>query len=262
MSLPDSSIERPSARRRLIVLIIAGLSLVGGVKLFLHVSGLVEIPWWSRIRGRATVADRLAAVGPDARTRLAPFFAAAHVSYPPARVVLVGLKREKKLQLYAAPADGALRFIRTYPVIAMGGRPGPKLREGDGQTPEGLYGIDSLNPNSQYHLSLRVNYPNALDREHAEAEHRTNLGGDIMIHGSIGSAGCLAMGDRVSEDLFVLAADTGRSHVAVILSPVDFRRADLPPEIVQPMLAHHPWVADLYGSIRRALAELPRDSNR
>ena len=71
-----------------------------------------------------------------------------------------------------------------YPVIdgdevgaAFSGTLGPKLREGDGQIPEGIYGIGYLNPNSSYYLSLKVTYPNASDRARAKKDGRTNLGG-------------------------------------------------------------------------------------
>ena len=125
----------------------------------------------------------------------------------------------------------------------------PKLREGDGQAPEGLYRIESLNPNSAYHLSLRVNYPNAQDRKRGAEDGRTDLGSDIMIHGRDVSIGCLAMGDAAAEDLFVLAADTGIKNIAVIMCPVDFRVRELPGNM--PPLPG--WCGELYGEIRQAL---------
>ena len=78
---------------------------------------------------------------------------------------------------------------------SMSGRLGPKLKEGDRQVPEGLYRVESLNPNSRYHLSLRVNYPNEQDKSYGRLDGRNNLGTDIMIHGKDCSIGCLAMGD-------------------------------------------------------------------
>jgi murein L,D-transpeptidase YafK len=80
-----------------------------------------------------------------------------------------------------------------------------------------------LNPNSRYHLSLRVNYPNAEDKKHAKTEGRTNLGGDIMIHGKPLSIGCIAIGDPASEEVFILAAKTGIKNIKLLISPVDFR---------------------------------------
>lgn len=204
-------------------------------------------------RGSHTIASRLAAHGAAARARLAPRFRRAGVAYPPAAVTLVGLKRERLLQVYAGPRRDALVHVADHAVLAASGGPGPKLREGDGQVPEGLYGIELLNPNSAFHLSLRVNYPNAFDRRRAAEDRRTRLGGDIMIHGNAVSIGCLALGDEVAEDLFVLAADTGLPRIAVILAPWDLRRDPHPPAD----RSLPAWAPGLYRDIAAALGRLP-----
>jgi murein L,D-transpeptidase YafK len=73
-------------------------------------------------------------------------------------------------------------IIKTYK-IALGFSPiGAKVKEGDGKTPQGLYYISSKNPKSQYHLSLKISYPNATDKKHAE-KLGVSPGGDIMLHG-------------------------------------------------------------------------------
>jgi hypothetical protein len=109
-----------------------------------------------------------------------------------------------------------------------------------------------LNPNSEFHVSLRVGYPNEFDREHARADGRTRLGGDIMIHGNAVSIGCLAMGDEAAEDLFTLAARAGLEHVRVILSPVDLRSSPRPPTRGMPR-----WVPELYDRVAVELKKLP-----
>jgi murein L,D-transpeptidase YafK len=134
----------------------------------------------------------------------------------------------------------------------MSGVLGPKLKEGDLQVPEGLYRLESLNPNSLYHLALRVNYPNSQDRLWGKQDGRSKLGSDIMIHGNTGSVGCLAMGDEAAEDLFVLAAETGIDHVSIILAPVDFRTRQLPSQ----MTSLPPWAGQLYETIRKELQKL------
>jgi hypothetical protein len=83
---------------------------------------------------------------------------------------------------------------------------------------------------------------------------RPNLGSDIMIHGKNCSIGCLAMGDKAAEDLFVLAAQTGMENVTIILSPVDFRVRDLPSD----MPAMPAWTQDLYETIRQELKKYER----
>ena len=137
--------------------------------------------------------------------------------------------------------------------LAASGNLGPKLQEGDSQVPEGIYNIESLNPNSLYHLALRVGYPNEWDQEHARADGRKNLGGDIMIHGGAGSCGCLAMGDPAAEELFVLAARTGIDNIRLLISPVDFRVHALPNSMV-PVPA---WSDQLYAELKSELARLP-----
>lgn len=144
--------------------------------------------------------------------------ASAGVAYPPARLTLVGLKQERVLEVWA-PAGPRGRRIRTYPILAASGGPGPKRREGDGQVPEGIYRLTAFNPNSSYHLSVRVDYPNADDRAHARIEGRRNLGGDIFIHGRDVSIGCLALGDPAIEELYVLLADVGLTRVTLLLAP-------------------------------------------
>jgi L,D-transpeptidase catalytic domain len=201
----------------------------------------------------ATIAERLEQYGASARARWLPYFKAAGIACPPRQLVLVGLKEEKVLQVYAASGTNGFRFVRSYPILAASGVAGPKLREGDRQVPEGIYGIELLNPNSSYHLSLRVNYPNAFDRAQAAKEQRTKLGGDIMIHGKAKSIGCLAMGDEAAEDLFVLAADAGLKNITVILAPVDFRTG----KGVADDLKLPAWTPALYQEIKARLTGLP-----
>jgi murein L,D-transpeptidase YafK len=168
------------------------------------------------------------------------------------------LKTEQVLQVYAADKSGRYHWIRSYPILAASGIPGPKLQEGDGQVPEGVYPVESLNPNSRFHVALRVGYPNAFDRSQAEKEGRTKLGGDIMIHGSSVSVGCLAMGDEAAEDLFVLAADTGLPNVTLIIAPVDFRKGKSVPKPVK----LPDWSVILYSQIRVQLNGLPPEEAR
>ena len=89
-----------------------------------------------------TVAERVEQYGAKARSRLTPHFQRARISYPPKRVTLVGLKAEHLLHVYAAGLANGYQFIRSYPILAASGMPGPKLCEGDGQVPEGIYPID------------------------------------------------------------------------------------------------------------------------
>lgn len=221
--------------------------------LAIHQKALVVMAWGAaanRMSRQHTVETRVAQYGGNVRERMKPFFEKAGVAWPARRIVLIGLKEERQLEVWAEDASKTIRLVRVYPILGASGKAGPKLREGDGQVPEGVYGIESLNPNSAYHLSLRIGYPNAFDRERAKADGRERLGGDIMIHGKTASAGCLAMGDEAAEDLFVMAALAAPSNVEVILSPCDLRRK-------QPSLPDGApaWINQLYKRLETKLKE-------
>lgn len=238
-------------------IVIFALAVVLGCSLLLlrqDVRGFVRAYVDRKFKGK-TVDDRLQEFGLAARRRLAPYFTNALVTYPPSQLALVAFKDESRLLVYAASEANGWKYVRDYKILAASGELGPKLREGDQQVPEGIYGIESLNPNSQFHLSLRIGYPNSHDREQARREGRTKLGGDIMIHGSAVSIGCLAMGDQAAEDLFVLAAETGLPRIVVVLSPTDLRLGHRAPTNNLPA-----WTGDLYSEIQKRLKDFPKQN--
>jgi len=218
------------------------------------VVGLGAVVWgwltW-RFGGRVSTADRVAQfsarVDPlwQERCRL------VGLTYPPARVRLLGLKQERRLEVHAAAANGEWKLLSTYPVLAASGGPGPKLREGDRQVPEGLYRISQLNPNSRFHVSLRVDYPSEEDREHGRRESRERLGGDIMIHGGRASVGCLALGDPAIEEVFLLAEQVGLAHLDALILPHDLRRDPRCPAGVPP------WMQDRYRRMAEEVRNMP-----
>lgn len=109
-------------------------------------------------------------------------------------------KQERLLELWV---QGEKRFelFRSYRIAAMSGELGPKLREGDRQAPEGFYFVTKgrMNPNSRFHLSFNLGYPNRYDRAH----RRT--GSALMVHGNQVSIGCFAMTDAKIEEIYALA---------------------------------------------------------
>ncbi|MGE3552688.1 MAG: murein L,D-transpeptidase family protein [Candidatus Obscuribacterales bacterium] len=201
-----------------------------------------------------TMGEALQRYAEDARARIEPFFRYAGVQYPPEKLVMVALKEEALLYLFARESrTGRMRQVRCYPIIGTSGKAGPKLKQGDRQIPEGFYRLYAFYPNSIAHLGLRVDYPNAFDRARAKADGRKDLGGDILIHGSYWSTGCLAMGNTAIEELFVLAHDTGLENIEVIFAPCDLSTRS--PEIDY---ASQPgWVKTLHGKIKNALLEFP-----
>jgi hypothetical protein len=200
--------------------------------------------------GAETHGEVLARLGPRYRPALQAGVASIVGRYPPDGLRLVALKQEGVLEVWiptrasTSGAPGDWRRLRTYPILAASGGPGPKTRQGDLQVPEGTYRLTSFNPNSRYHLSIRVDYPNRHDRAAAAAEGRTNLGGDIYIHGRAVSIGCLAIGDAAIEELYLLLAEVGLTRSRIILAPSAHPQA--------PRSAPR-WIGELYERIRADL---------
>ena len=188
---------------------------------------------------RHTIADRTAAILAK-KPQLKDVAASAG-----GKLRILVFKNERSVEVHAP----GWKAPRIYPMTAFSGTLGPKLREGDGQIPEGIYGIGYLNPNSSYYLSLKVTYPNASDRARAKADGRTNLGGDIMIHGKAVTIGCVPVGDDAIEDIFYLASAVGIKNVSVVIAPYDMRKGRKPELERSPLK----WYSDLCREIDIAL---------
>jgi hypothetical protein len=201
-------------------------------------------PFYVSVVGARSHEDVVSNLSPRLRPVLEKAARERGLAYPPASVTLVGLKEKRRLEVWAKKGSGGYVLLRDYAILAASGGPGPKLRQGDMQVPEGIYRLTSFNPVSSYHLSIRVDYPNAHDREVARAEHRTNLGGDIYIHGKSVSIGCLAIGDTGIEELYLLLADVGLRNARIILTPSERPRA---------LAGARPWLVSLYERLDREL---------
>jgi murein L,D-transpeptidase YafK len=126
-------------------------------------------------------------------------------------------KEESILEVWME-RSGRYELALTYPICAWSGTLGPKLREGDKQSPEGFYLVSErqLKPDSSFHRALNVGFPNAYD----SAQGRT--GSFLMIHGACVSIGCYAMTDTAIEDIYLLAEQAlsnGQEAVPVHIFP-------------------------------------------
>lgn len=185
--------------------------------------------------------------------QLQRWFASAGVSYPPRNIALLAFKQEREIQLWAKDENTPWRFIHTYQMTAFSGRLGPKLKERDLQIPEGIYRLTTLNPFSSMHLSMMINYPNSFDRLQAIKDGRRNLGSSIFLHGKSLSVGCLAVGDKAIDQLFLLVHRVGLSHTQLIIAPNDLRHA----KPATSPFAQPRWLPELYQQITRALQAFP-----
>jgi murein L,D-transpeptidase YafK len=153
--------------------------------------------------------------------KLARALEAAGVPHPHALLLRV-FKDERVLEMWiAATPGGPFVHVGDHAVCASSGGPGPKARTGDGQVPEGLYRVTTLNPWSRFHLSLRVDYPNASDRARNPGVPVSALGGEIFVHGDCVTIGCVPLGDEAIEEVYLVALETRSrgGEVSVLMLP-------------------------------------------
>lgn len=135
-------------------------------------------------------------------------------------ILITAYKQEDILEIYAKnKTDKAYKKIETYNIVSKSGVLGPKRMEGDLQVPEGFYYIDRFNPASSYYLSLGINYPNDSDRKKSD---KPRLGGDIFIHGSTVTIGCMPITDDKIKEIYlyaVYAKDSGQNKIPVYIFP-------------------------------------------
>ena len=120
-----------------------------------------------------------------------------------APILLRIFKEESALEVWKEDRSGTFRRLKEYEICAWAGELGPKIREGDRQSPEGFYTVTPgyMNPNSDYHLSFNLGFPNRYDR----ANDRT--GSFLMVHGDCSSAGCYAVEDAQIQEIYGLARE-------------------------------------------------------
>ena len=151
---------------------------------------------------------------------LRKLFRKHRVDYPPAKIYVRVFKAERTVELWARSSHvDTLALVKTYRICAVSGTPGPKRAQGDLQIPEGFYHIDRFNPSSNFYLSLRINYPNPSDRVLGT---RGRLGGDIFIHGSCVTIGCVPITDEKIKELYLVAVEArsnGQQRIPVHIFP-------------------------------------------
>ena len=145
------------------------------------------------------------------------------LTWPPQSLYIRSFKYDRQLEVWVKNGgNDQYKLFKTYKVCMQSGTTGPKRIEGDYQVPEGFYYINEFNPNSKYHLSLGLNYPNASDKILSDTDRP---GGSIYIHGNCVSIGCIALNDASIEELFMLttrAKSNGQDFIPVHVFPVKY----------------------------------------
>jgi murein L,D-transpeptidase YafK len=155
-------------------------------------------------------------------------FAQKGLNYPATNIFFRVFKYDQKFEVYARnlPTD-TFTLVKEFQVCVKSGMVGPKRAENDRQVPEGYYFIDEYKYNSNYWLSLLVSYPNYSDLLKGNKE---TPGGEIYIHGSCVTVGCLPMTDPVIEEIYtlaVIARTNGQYNIPIHIFPTHFNRKGL-----------------------------------
>ena len=166
-----------------------------------------------------TVAAALKSKEDSLRTQ----FARAGLQWPAKQLYIRSFKYDSQMEVWVRSSnDSEFKLFKTYRICAMAGAIGPKRLEGDYQVPEGFYYINEFNPKSIYHLSLGINYPNASDRVLSDS---IKPGGDIYIHGTCITIGCIPLQNDQIEELYILAAmakTQGQDFISVHIFPIRY----------------------------------------
>src|SRR5215212_4682153 len=119
-------------------------------------------------------------------------------------IVVRLFNEEAEFEVWKQDTSGRFQILKTYPICRWSGDLGPKLQEGDRQTPEGFYQVkpELMNPHSNYYLSINIGFPNSFDK----ANRRD--GSLLMIHGDCWSSGCYAMTDEQISEIYALARES------------------------------------------------------
>lgn len=194
---------------------------------------------------------RVQAARNEKDANLQKMFDAKGLQYPPKSLFVRVFKSEHIIELWAANEEETpLTLVKSYDVCAMSGDLGPKRKQGDRQVPEGFYHISRFNPNSNYYLSLKINYPNDADRLQSPY---SNLGGDIYIHGYCASRGCVSITDPIIKEVYWLAAQVqyaGRNELPVHIFPS--RLSNFKYSILEHLYADEPEYLQLWTSLKQA----------
>lgn len=150
-------------------------------------------------------------------------FNAKQLAWPPKALYIRNFKFDRIMEVWVKTDDnGPFKFLKSYKICMQSGTMGPKRVEGDYQVPEGFYYINEFNPNSNYHLSLGLNYPNTSDRILSDPGQP---GSEIYIHGNCVSTGCIAITDVPIEELYIMstyAKASGQDFIPVHVFPVKY----------------------------------------
>jgi murein L,D-transpeptidase YafK len=195
-------------------------------------AALVSLALWNDDAARKSLTSALVRTVPPLRPYLDPFFGKpianrlSAAGFSIGQPVLIRVFKEDSLLEVWMQRGAVYEKFADYPICKWSGALGPKIREGDRQSPEGYYAVSDkqLLPTSRHHRAINTGFPNAFDA----GLGRT--GTVLMIHGSCSSIGCYAMTDPGIDDIYTMieaALERGNGPVNLHLYPFRLTEGNL-----------------------------------
>jgi murein L,D-transpeptidase YafK len=164
-------------------------------------------------------------------------------------IYLQAFKSEKVLELWAkSKGDKVYTLVREFAICTSSGTLGPKRMEGDMQVPEGFYYLSHFNPESNFYLSLGINYPNESDKILANKKHP---GGAIYIHGNCVTIGCIPITDELIKELYIYAVEAknnGQEKIPVNIFPCKLNDKNY--KYLHKTYADNPSYLEFWGNLK------------
>jgi murein L,D-transpeptidase YafK len=155
-------------------------------------------------------------------------FPAKNIPYANFDLFLRAFKQEKVVEVWVKEkSKQKFTLLHTYTFCSTSGVPGPKRKEGDLQIPEGVYHINHFNPQSNFHLSLGINYPNTSDKILSDKQQP---GSAIYIHGNCVTVGCIPITDDKIKELYILSVEArngGQEKIPVHIFPARLNQENI-----------------------------------
>ncbi len=190
------------------------------MKIFLYLILILSLPQNNNFLNNQLKYARVRTAKAQKNSIVKDLFLKKNLEYPSNNIFIRVFKSESILELWAYDKKpNNFIKVKTYTICALSGKVGPKKRRGDLQIPEGFYHISQFNPVSNFYLSLKINYPNDSDKI---LGFKTDLGGDIFIHGDCVTIGCMPITNDFIKELYwivVQARSNGQEEIPVHIFP-------------------------------------------
>ena len=198
-----------------------------------------------------TVESKMADVEPAVLKRIP-------IKKMPTELKILVLKQEKQVELWGKFTDGTWKKLSFYAILAIAPQPGPKTRNDDKKTPEGIYDVKSINLNSPLYMTINLDFPSEADIMIAKQEGRDvkAMNKEFMLHGIAFSKDNVTLPNAALDDMFYMLTKVGLKNAKILIAPFDFRKEGLPETAVTD------WAMERYKQMNDEMKPLKEEKEK